>query len=143
MANGDLDGFEAMLAELEAVAIRVVDATPDALGKAAHYLEGQIKIELSRTSHPPGTPTPSPPGSPPSLITGNLRRSIQVEGPQPTGPASWTASVGAESVYARVQELGGGPSRLPSRPYMAPGLATALPGIAVIFERAWGHALRT
>jgi|SRR5690606_207829 len=140
---GDLDGFEDMLAALEGLAVRVVTATPGALAQAAHYLEGQIKIELSRTSHPPGTPTPAPPGTPPSLVTGNLRRSIQVEGPQQTGPASWSAKVGAEAVYARVQELGGGPSRLPARPYMAPGIATALPGIAALFERAWSNALDT
>lgn len=139
----ELDGFDGMLAELEGVAVRVVAATPGALAQAAHYLEGQIKIELSRTSHPPGTPTPAPPGTPPSLVTGNLRRSIQVEGPQQAGPASWSVKVGAETVYARVQELGGGPSRLPARPYMAPGLATALPGMVSIFERAWTDALQT
>lgn len=139
----DLDGFEQMLAQLQAVSAEVVAATPDALGKAAHYLEGAIKVELGRTSHPPGTPTPSPPGSPPSLITGNLRRSAQVEGPQATGPGRWSASVGMESVYARVQELGGGPSNLPARPYVAPAFAASLPVMGALIERAWAGALET
>jgi hypothetical protein len=139
----DLDGFDAMLAQLQGIAARVVATTPNALGKAAHYLEGQIKTELSRTSHPPGTPTPSPPGSPPSLVTGNLRRSAQVEGPTQTGPASWSASVGMESVYARVQELGGGPSNLPARPYVAPTFAASLPAMGALIESAWADALDT
>lgn len=139
----DLDGFNAMLGQLLGISVKVRNVTPNALAKAAHYLEAKIKEELSRSSHPPGTPTPSPPGSPPSLITGNLRRSIQVEGPQATGAASWSVSVGAESVYARVQELGGGPSRLPARPYMAPAFADALPAMGALIERAWAGALNT
>lgn len=139
----DLDGLEALLSAMAWQGAKVRNATPNALAKAAHYLEGLIKVELSRTSHARGTPTPSPPGSPPSLITGNLRRSAQVEGPRQTGPASWSASVGMESVYARVQELGGGPSNLPARPYVAPTFAAALPGMGALIERAWANALDT
>jgi phage gpG-like protein len=141
----DLDGFEAMIAALEGITTKVVAATPEGLAKAAHLLEGAIKIELSRTSHPPGTPTPSPPGSPPSLVTGTLRRSIQVEGPAQTGPGRWTANVGTGLVYSRIQELGGTAGRgayLPPRPYMAPGLAAALPAMGGAIERAWADALR-
>jgi hypothetical protein len=140
----ELDGFEAMMTELEAIVGKVVGATPQGLANAAHHLEASIKLELSRTSHPPGTPTPSPPGSPPSLITGTLRRSIQVEGPTQTGPGRWTANVGTGLVYSRIQEYGGTAgrgSRLPARPYMAPGLATALPGMGALIEQAWADAL--
>lgn len=142
----ELDGFDAMLSALQGIGARVVAATPEGLNRAAHHLEAQIKVELSRTSHPPGTPTPSPPGSPPSLITGALRRSIQVEGAQPTGPGRWTAAVGTGLVYSRIQELGGVTgrghrTRLPARPYMAPGLATALPGMGAFIEQAWADAL--
>jgi phage gpG-like protein len=136
----ELDGFEAMKTALEAIAVRVLGATPQALTRAAHHLEAQVKVELSRTSHPRGTPTPSPPGSPPSLISGTLRRSVQVEGPDQTGAASWSAKVGADTVYAAVQEHGGG-NNLPARPYMAPGLATALPAMSAYFEQAWADAL--
>jgi hypothetical protein len=85
----ELDGFEAMMAALRAIPERVAAATPTALAQAGHVVEGMVKLELSRTSHPPGTPTPSPPGSPPSLITGALRRSIMVEGPAQIGDAKW------------------------------------------------------
>jgi phage gpG-like protein len=141
----ELDGFEAMMAALRGIGANVVAATPHGLSNAAHHLEAQIKMELSRTSHPPGTPTPSPPGSPPSLVTGTLRRSIQVEGPEQTGPASWSVKVGTGLVYSRIQEYGGTAGRgaqLPARPYMAPGFATALPGMQAFIERAWADALQ-
>lgn len=140
----ELDGFDAMLGALQAISARVQAATPDGLARAGHHLEALVKMELSRTSHPPGTPTPSPPGSPPSLISGALRRSIQVEGPQPTGPGRWTVHVGTGLVYSRIQELGGTAGRgayLPPRPYMAPGLAAAIPGMQRFMEEAWSDAL--
>jgi len=138
----ELDGFEAMLTALRAVGERVVAATPDGLGNAAAHLEAEVKALLSSTSHPAGTPTPSPPGSPPSLVSGNLRRSIQVEGPSQTGAGRWSVSVGSGLVYAGVQEHGGG-NNLPARPYMAPGLATAIPGMQAYMEAAWASALTT
>lgn len=136
----DLDGMDAMLAAMEAIEIKVDVATGQGLGDAAHYLEGQVKQALSRTSHARGTPTPSPPGAPPSLISGQLRRSVQVEGATRTGPGQWSAKVGAEAVYAAVQEQGGG-NNLPARPYMAPTLAESLPAMGVLIERAWADAL--
>ena len=140
----DLDGLEAMLSALEAIGVRVGAATPPALAKAGHQLEAMVKIQLSLTSHKKGTPTPSPPGSPPSLVSGALRRSIQVEGPAQSGTAAWTVHVGPTIVYGRIQELGGVAGHgatLPARPYMAPGLAQALPAIGSILERAWADAL--
>jgi hypothetical protein len=135
----DLDGFDAMLQALEGIAGKVYAGTPDALAQAAHYVEGMVKTELSRTSHPRGTPTPSPPGSPPSLISGALRRSVQVEGPQQTGAGRWSASVGSGLVYAAVQERGG--NHLPARPYMLPGVLAALPGIEALMYQSWADAL--
>ena len=142
MADFELTGFEAMLAALRQYPARVAAETPSGLGEAAAALEAQIKVELSRSSHPRGTPTPSPPGSPPSLISGNLRRSVQVEGPVVSGAWRWSVNVGPEAVYSRVQELGGGPSNLPPRPYVAPALMTALPAMAQYIEEAWADALR-
>ena len=144
MADFELDGFDAMLAALRAIAGKVEAATPAGLARAAHHLEGAIKTELSRTSHPPGTPTPSPPGSPPSLVTGTLRRSIQVEGPIQAGPGRWSAKVGTGLVYSRIQEYGGTAGRgahLPPRPYIAPALAGALPAMGAFIEQAWTGAL--
>ena len=140
----ELNGFEAMMAALESIAAKVYAGTPGALGQAGHLVEGLVKMELSRTSHPRGTPTPSAPGSPPSLISGALRRSIQVEGPQPVGAAAWSVSIGTNIVYGPIQERGGVAgrgARLPARPYMYPGLMAALPGIEALMYQAWADAL--
>jgi hypothetical protein len=136
----DLDGFDAMIAEMASIVVKVDLATGDGVGDAAHYLEGQVKQLLSLTSHARGTPTPSPPGSPPSLISGALRRSVQVEGPRRAGVGQWTSKIAPEIVYAAVQEQGGG-NNLPARPYMAPALATSLPAMGALIERAWAGAL--
>lgn len=81
--------------------------------------------ELRRYSHPPGTPTPSPPGEPPALVTGTLRRSVHATAPRQTGPGRWEVEAGGSVVYARIQELGGVTgrghrTRLPARPYLRP-----------------------
>jgi phage gpG-like protein len=89
-----------------------------------------VQAELGTTSHDPGTLTPSKPGEPPSLITGQLRRSVIMRS---KGRAH--VQVGATAVYARIQELGGnagrgGTSHLPARPY----LRTAMRKLAVSGE---------
>lgn len=103
---------------LAALAARVPEAAALAVARAAHVGERAIKQQLTTSSHPRGTPTPSAPGEPPSLVTGSLRRSVQVV----IYPAAITpyADVGPTMIYGRVQELGGGWSNLPARPYVAP-----------------------
>jgi len=81
-----------------------------------------VQQELGLSSHGRGTPTPAAPGEPPSLITGQLRRSVIM---RPKGRAH--VQVGATAVYARIQELGGDAGRghsahLPPRPYLAAAL---------------------
>ena len=98
---------------------RVDAAVKGVIGPAAHDLERAVKT-IFETSHRRGTPTPEPPGNPPSVITGTLRRSVVIEGPIRKGFGSYEAQVGPTVVYARVQELGGGPHDLPSRPYLKP-----------------------
>jgi|SRR5688500_14172766 len=142
--NFELNGVEAMLTALRTIGGKVSAATPEGLAQAAHHLESMVKLELSRTSHPYGTPTPSLPGSPPSLVSGALRRSVQVTGPTQTGPGTWTAKVNPNTVYARIQEMGGiagRGARLPARPYMSPGLTAALPGMNALILQAWRDAL--
>lgn len=104
---------------LDTKVTRVDAAVKGVIAPAAHDLEREVKA-IFATSHSRGTPTPEPPGNPPSVITGTLRRSIAVDGPIRLGFGSYEAQVGPTAVYARVQELGGGPSRLPSRPYLKP-----------------------
>lgn len=74
-----------------------------ALGQAG---ETAIKVMLSLSSHPPGTPTPSRPGQPPSLITGELRRSVILLPPGEIAAYTWSCFAGPTAVYARVQEFG-------------------------------------
>lgn len=138
-----LTGLTEFGAALIAVQAKQVAATGVATNKALHLIERKTKEKLGETSHKAGTPTPSAPGSPPSLVSGALRRSIQVEGPAPTGPISWAGRVGPTMEYGRIQELGGtaGNAELPSRPYLSPAFDEAMPEIAEIYAEAWAAAL--
>jgi phage gpG-like protein len=82
----------------------------------------EVQAQLGLSDHGRGTPTPSSPGEPPSLITGQLRRSVIMV---PKGPGH--VRVGATTVYARIQEFGGDAgkdhaSHLPPRPYLKPAM---------------------
>lgn len=99
-------------------------AAAAAMGAAG---EREIKQRLSLSSHPPGTPTPSPPGSPPSLVSGGLRRSVFEDGPREEGAGRWVTVVRPTAAQARIQELGGVSgrghrTRLPARPYVRPSV---------------------
>lgn len=117
-----------------------------ATAQASHLLERQIKTTLKTSSHPRGTPTPSAPGEPPSLVTGTLRRSITVKGPTPLGRGRWEAQIGPTAVYGRIQELGGVTGRgavLPARPYVQPSYEhlAATGALANLYHSAWRAAL--
>lgn len=103
-----------------AAGLKGAPAAARAMGQLAAR---ETALELSRYAHPRGTPTPAPPGGPPAVVSGGLRRSVRATEPTP-GPRSQT-TVGASSVQARIQELGGasGPGHrtiLPPRPYLRP-----------------------
>lgn len=89
---------------------------------AARLVASETKQTLTTTTHRKGTPTPSRPGDPPSLVSGTLRRSVKIVPAQPQGGTAYLAKVGPTAVYARIQELGGdtGWSVLPARPYLKP-----------------------
>lgn len=142
----DLVGFDAMLDQLRAKRERVRAVTPDALDEAIRLVQAAAMIMLTTTSHAPGTPTPSSPGEPPSLITGRLRGSMEVEPPQQVGDARWEARTGPTAVYGRIQELGGicgagHRTHLPPRPYLAPAFAASLPRAGQIVADAWDSAV--
>jgi len=118
-------GFESLEDALQRLIDHADEAAKAAAKASGAVLIRGVQLELSRSSHPAGTPTPSPPGSPPSLISGQLRRSVKMTRLEPTGNGQWTATVGGTTVYARIQELGGWAgkghkSHLPPRPYVAP-----------------------
>lgn len=140
-----MDGFEALMSAMHAKREELETATMAGLDKSAQAVMNSIAAELSSTAHSRGTPTPSGPGQPPSLVSGDLRRSIIVEGPRQSG-AQFTATVAPTTVYARIQELGGnagrgGSAHLPARPYVRPGVEKALPKIEQIMDDAWRTAL--
>lgn len=139
------EGLEAALAKITELVVKQNAATRTATAKALHVVEREIKTNLSRGSHRKGEPTGSLPGEPPDLVTGNLRRSITVTGPDPVGAVSWAGKVGPTAVYGRIQELGGVTgahgSHLPARPYVEPALDRVQPEIARIFYEAWASAI--
>lgn len=142
----DLEGFEAMLSAMLDKVVAVAAVTPEALDDAADTLVAVASGLLSLTSHPPGTPTPSMPGTPPSLISGALAASITATPATGDGPV-WEAQVGpAGVVYARIQELGGitGAGHrtvLPPRPYMLPAQQGSTDMILFTMTQAWATAL--
>jgi hypothetical protein len=91
---------------------------------AAALVDKTTKAKLAQTTHKRGTPTPSAPGEPPSLVSGQLRRSVLIVPATPRGATAWVAKVGPTAVYARIQELGGsaGTTVLPARPYLEPAV---------------------
>lgn len=118
----------ALQARFRAARDRAPEAARAAAEAMAAVMEQATKAQLSLSSHAPRTQTPAPPGAPPSLISGQLRRSVRRTSSMATGVASWETRVGGTTVYARIQELGGlsGPghrTRLPPRPYLRPALA--------------------
>jgi phage gpG-like protein len=118
-------GTGAARAKLEEWIAKAPAAAQAAAVAMAAVAMRETQAQLGTSSHPKGTPTPSAPGSPPSLISGQLRRSVIM---QPVAPGH--VRVGATAVYARIQELGGdsGPghmTHLPARPYLAPALKKA------------------
>jgi hypothetical protein len=102
-----------------------------------------VQATLRSSSHPPGTRTPAGPGAPPSLVSGELRRSMKHTPPVAVGALSFSTRVYPTVIYARIQELGGTihahgrylhwidadgahfvrSVTLPARPYMAPTTA--------------------
>jgi len=135
-------------------------ATKLATSEALHLLERRIKLKLRTYTHQRGTPTPSGSGDPPALVSGNLRRGVQVGppgGPENIGANRWRGWVGPTAVYGRIQELGGEihtPSSssmvmsgtpgsgiwLPARPYVRPALTESMGEIQAIFRRRWTEA---
>ena len=139
-----LQGMGEFVTALKAASTAVDLATRAATATAAHLVEAQIKTSLARATHPKGTPTPSQPGSPPALVSGRLRNSVRVDGPVKIAPGTWQAQIGPTAVYGRVQELGGGPVPLPSRPYAKPSLEQVQSSgqLGAVYRATWLNAIK-
>lgn len=136
---------------------QVERSTPRAMKQALRVVERSYKKILRTYTHPEGTPTPSPPGQPPALVTGTLMRSVKTRGPYPGKRRLQTVgSVGPTAIYARIQDLGGdvrkgrregqrrrpvGLIHIPARPYARPATDRVRRDVRRIFQVRWTQAL--
>lgn len=117
--------------------------------KAGMYLiERNVKMYLRTFTHARGTPTPSPIGGPPAMVTGNLIRSWRNEPVRP-GPNPYVVEArgGPTAVYSRIQELSGQAGRghlvhIPKRPYVRPMVLASRRGVRAIYIHYWTEAIR-
>lgn len=91
------------------------------MGAACRFLEGQIKQSVSGSS-------PSAPGEPPGVVTGELRRSMAHEVEKT--PQGVTGRVGTNKEYAVPLEFG--TSNMAARPFLRPGLEKGKKQVAKI-----------
>ena len=143
----NVQGADQVAAALDRIALRVRSATRKGAKDGIRLVQRRAFVQLSRYSHPPHTPTPSPPGQPPARISGHLLGSLSPTGPYPTG-AGFAGKLGPTAVYSRIQELGGQTGRnhsvtLPPRPYMRPTRAQVIAdgSLRRAFVGAWRRAL--
>lgn len=136
-ANAAREVADALRAIRAKASSRAPEAACRAVGQAA---ETAVKVTLTSFTHPEGTPTPSRPGQPPALVSGDLRRSCRRTPPRYMGPGYYECAVGSMLIYAPVHEFGpvtiraknfpqlGNPKvgffgpqvTIPRRPFMAP-----------------------
>jgi hypothetical protein len=139
-----LDGLQEMLSAMDAQVETVQDVTPELLVDAAAAVQGTTVALLSLLSHAPGTPTPSAPGEPPAMISGELAASIVPGEPFGDG-GTFGIEIGPTAVYSRIQELGGLCGKnyrtsLPPRPYLGPAAELATDDIGDVFAEGWAAA---
>lgn len=145
------EGVDPFKAAIDALVKAADEGGRRAANNAARAVESRTKSKLTWTTHRKGTQTPSQPGEPPSLVTGQLRRSVKVVPAVPLGAGAWQSSVGPTAAYARIQELGGklganprhgmwrSPASLPPRPYLAPAVAELITSgeLWAAFREGW------
>lgn len=130
---------ERLLGKLERATVRGID---DGLG----MIERAEKRNLRRRTHPLGTPTTSPPGEPPALVTGHMRASWRMRNAHQVGAHRFRGYGGNTSVQARIQELGGRAGRghrakLPPRPYLEPAVRGSAREIHEGFRRRYSTVI--
>jgi phage gpG-like protein len=96
-----------VVARLKAIRQAAATEAPLAACRAlAQAAETAVKVTLTSSTHRAGTPTPSSPGQPPSLVTGRLRRSVTHTSPRLVDPGVAMSLVGSVMTYASVHEFG-------------------------------------
>jgi hypothetical protein len=139
-------GVKAWVRESERVTEKLMRATEHAVNDGLHIIERAEKRELSRRSHPLGTSTNSPPGNPPSLITGHMRRSWRTHAASRTARYKVAGWGGNTTVQARIQELGGRTGAghrtyLPPRPYLGPAVRAKRDEVFEGFRRRYTEVI--
>ena len=133
---------------MRALATRMLRSTHAAGRDSMYLIERNWKFYLRTFTHREGTPTPSPRGGPPALVTGNLIRSWRNERPTVgTKPYTVETGGGPTAVYARIQELSGMTGRghqtfIPKRPHVRPMVLVSRRGVRRIHVDAWTAAIR-
>lgn len=138
------EGIKEFAAGIDKLVARMDTASRIAVTKGGNLVKKNIQGQLSIDSHRRDERTASAPGTPPSLVSGALRRSISVQLELGTDAK---ATIGPTIIYGRIQELGGTTgyghhSRLPSRPYVRPGLMESMPELINIYHEAWSSGMR-
>jgi phage gpG-like protein len=141
--NIKVTGTAEFRAHLDFVMIAVKAANREIVVAAQTLAEATAKKQFTQ-SHSRGTATNSDAGSPPSVVTGTLRRSIQRGTPEEIA-GGWRGSVFPSVVYALIQELGGATGRggstiLPARPYIGPTHHEVTPKVRALAIKAWDRA---
>jgi hypothetical protein len=119
------------------------DKTARKSGKAiADDVQLVARALLTSRSHPAGTKTPSPPWTPPAMISGSLAKSVRVVGPTGGAEGYIHHKVGPTGVYGRIHELGGVTgagyrTKLPPRPSLLPAWRQVKQWVPRIVEDAW------
>jgi hypothetical protein len=127
---------------------RMLRRTREAGRDSMYLIERNWKFYLRTFTHREGTPTPSPRGGPPALVTGNLARSWRNERPQMgADPFTIETRGGPTAVYARIHELSGQAGRghqvfIPRRPHVRPMVLVSRRGVRRIHIAAWTAAIR-
>ena len=80
-----------LLARIEANVVKALD-------RSALIVQREIKLQLSKSK------SPSAPGTPPGVVSGLLRKSVQIDRSQIN---AFKIRVGPGVIYARIHELGG------------------------------------
>lgn len=143
MANVYFTGQDDVSRAILARIARAEEETPGAVNDILRLVALQQRTLLNAGSHPPGTKTGSPPGSPPWRITGHLMDGVTVQRARLVGPWRWEGKVGGTAVYTRIQELGGWTGRghrsyLPPRPSLRPAWDLVRPTVSHTFQATWG-----
>ncbi|HEX5997272.1 MAG TPA: hypothetical protein VFY84_19200 [Jiangellales bacterium] len=144
----DVEGGRDWGAALRIKGAAVTAATRYATAEAGREVKRGMVRRLTMRRHPPGTPTPAPPGGPPAAVSGKLADSVAVGTVRRGfGRGVYEVIVAPHRVYARIQQQGGRTGRnhatvLPARPYLKPRTRAEMESVKRIYLRAWREAIK-